>query len=149
MKEDPNAIVNVFIDPPLDLLLSPCPYSYGCKLTLIFLQQDSLSHCMAVPSGLLSYHSDHKDRLNPFPGPLGRNTGHHSSSVERVSQRFCLAWCRAPWSTIDLTSGGRGEQESGLREAVQGFGVALRHLDCGSLRALLLSLCFTQVSFVP
>lgn len=68
--------------------------------------------------------------------------------MEIVIQRLCLSWCRTPWATTDPTSGGRGE-ESGLREAVLGFWVAPGHLDCGRLRALLWSLCFTQVVSVP
>lgn len=136
------------MDPPSDLLLSPCSYPYSCKLTFIFLQQDSSSLRVAVPSGLLSCHSGHKDRLSPSPRSLGRNIGHHSSSMETVSQRLCLSWCRTPWATIDSASGGRGEQESGLREALLGFWVAPEHLDCGSLRALLWSPCSTQV-FMP
>lgn len=90
-----------------------------------------------------------KDRLRASPGPPGRNTGHHSSSMETVSQRLYLSRCRTLWATTDPTSGGRGEQESGLREAVLGFRFAPGHLGCGSLRALLWSLCFTQVSSVP
>jgi len=69
--------------------------------------------------------------------------------METVSQRLCLFWCRTLWATIFPASGGRAKQESGLREAVLGFWVVPKHLDCGSLRALLWSLCFTQVSSVP
>lgn len=42
-----------------------------------------------------------------------------------------------------------GEKESCLRGAGLGLWVAPGHLDCGSLNALLLSLCYAQISSMP